>query len=46
MSCPKPDTWICDYDQYANIKSKPNINKNKLNFYKSFPLSFRPCFLT
>ena len=41
MSRPKPDTWICDHDRHANIKPKPDINKNQLNFYKSFPLSFK-----
>ena len=32
LSRPKPDTWICDHDRHANIKPKPNINKNQLNF--------------
>ena len=32
VSCPKPDTQICDYDRHANIKFKPDINKNQLNF--------------
>ena len=44
MSCPKPDTRICDHDRHANIKPKPDINRNQLNFFqnfsKSFPLSF------
>ena len=43
---PKLDTWICDHDRHANIKPKPDINKNQLNFYKSFPLSFHSCFFT
>ena len=36
MSSPKPGTRICDHDRYANIKLKPDINKNQLNFYKTF----------
>ena len=40
LSHPKPDTRICDHNQHANIKLKPDINKNRLNFYKSFPFSF------
>ena len=32
MSRPKPDTQICDHDRHANIKPKPDINKNQLNF--------------
>ena len=32
MSHPKPDTRICDHDRHANIKPKPDINKNHLNF--------------
>ena len=32
MSRPKPDIWICDHDRHANIKHKPDINKNQLNF--------------
>ena len=32
LSRPKPDTRICDHDRHANIKSKPDINKNQLNF--------------
>ena len=36
MSRPKPDTRICDHDQHANIKLKHDINKNQLNFYKTF----------
>ena len=32
MSRPKPDTRICDHDWHANIKPKPDINKNQLNF--------------
>ena len=32
LSRPKPDTRICDHDRHANIKPKPNINKNQLNF--------------
>ena len=32
MSRPKPDTRICDHDRHANIKPKPDINKNQLNF--------------
>ena len=50
LSRPKPDTRICDHDRHANIKPKPDINKNQLsffqNFYKSFPLSFHSCFFT
>ena len=50
LSRPKPDTRICDHDRYANIKPKPDINKNQLNFYqnfyKSFPYSFHSCFFT
>ena len=50
LSRPKPDTQICDHDRYANIKPKPDINKNQLNFYqnfyKSFPYSFHSCFFT
>ena len=37
VSRPKPDTRICDHDRHANIKFKPDINKNQLNFYKTFP---------
>ena len=37
LSRPKPDTRICDHDRHANIKPKPDINKNQLNFYKTFP---------
>ena len=37
LSRPKPDTRICDHDRHANIKFKPDINKNQLNFYKNFP---------
>ena len=36
LSRPKPDTRICDNDQHANIKFKSNINKNQLNYYKTF----------
>ena len=32
VSRPKPDTRICDHDRHANIKPKPDINKNQLNF--------------
>ena len=50
VSRPKPDIQICDHDRHANIKPKPDINKNQLNFfqnfYKSFPLSFHYCFFT
>ena len=50
VSRPKPDIRICDHDRHANIKPKPDINKNQLNFfqnfYKSFPLSFHYCFFT
>ena len=50
LSRPKPDTRICDHDWHANIKPKPNINKNQLNFsqnfYKNFLLSFHSCFIT
>ena len=41
LSRPKSDTWICDHDRHANIKPKLDINKNQLNFYKNFPLSFK-----
>ena len=34
MPRPKPDTRICDHDRHVNIKPKPGINKNQLNFYK------------
>ena len=50
MSRPKPDTRICDHDRHANIKPKPDINKNQFNFYKTFTnvfsLSFHSCFIT
>ena len=50
VSRPKPDIRICDHDRHANIKPKPDINRNQLNFfknfYKSFPLSFHYCFFT
>ena len=46
LSRPKPDTRICDHDWHANIKLKPDINKNQLNFYKSFSLSFHSCFIS
>ena len=46
LSRPKPNTWICDHDQHANIKLKPDINMNQLNFYKSFPPSFHYYFFT
>ena len=36
LSHPKPDTQIRDHDRYVNIKPKPDINKNQLNFYKTF----------
>ena len=36
LSCPKPDTRICDHDRHTNIKFKPDINKNQLNSYKTF----------
>ena len=36
LSRPKPDTRICDHDWHANIKPKPDINKNQLNFMKTF----------
>ena len=32
VSRPKLDTRICDHDRHANIKPKPNINKNQPNF--------------
>ena len=32
VSRPKPGTQICDHDRHANIKPKPDINKNQLNF--------------
>ena len=40
MSRLKLDTWICDHDWHANIKLKPDINKNQLNFYKTFTKTF------
>ena len=40
MSHPKPDTRICDHDRHANIKPKPDINKNQLNFLKTFTKAF------
>ena len=40
VSRPKPGTWICDHDRHANIKPKPDINKNQLNFLKTFTKSF------
>ena len=40
MSCPKPNTRICDHDRHANIKFKPNINKNQLKFLKTFPKAY------
>ena len=40
MSRPKPDTRICDHDRHANIKPKPDINKNQLNFMKTFTKAF------
>ena len=50
VSRPKPDTRICEYDRHANIKPKPDINKNQLNFYKTFkkgfPLPLNFCFFT
>ena len=50
LSRPKPDTRICDHDRHANIKPKPDINKNQLkllqNFYRSLPLSLNPYFFT
>ena len=35
LSHPKPDTRICDHDRHVNIKPKPGINKNQLNYYKT-----------
>ena len=32
VSSPKPDTRIYDHDWHANIKPKPDIDKNQLNF--------------
>ena len=32
VSRPKPDTRICNHDWHANIKLRPDINKNQLNF--------------
>ena len=46
LSHPKLDIRICDHNQHANIKLKPDINKNQFNFYKSFPLSFHSYFFT
>ena len=40
MSRPKPDTRICDHDRHANIKFKLDINKNQLNFYKTFTKTY------
>ena len=40
LSRPKPGTRICDHDRHANIKPKPNINKNQLTFNKTFTKSF------
>ena len=40
MSRPKLDTRICDHDWHANIKFKPDINKNQLNFFQNFYKSF------
>ena len=40
LSRPKPDTQICDHDRHANIKPKPDINKNHLTFSKLLPKAF------
>ena len=46
MSRPKPNAricdhnWICDHDRHANIKLKPNINKNQLKFLQKLPFLF------
>ena len=40
LSRPKPDTRICDHDWHANIKPKPDINKNHLTFTKLLPKAF------
>ena len=40
LSCPKPDTRICDHDRHVNIKPKPDIKKNQLNFYKTFTKTY------
>ena len=32
VSYPKHGTRICDHDRHANIKPKPDINKNQPNF--------------
>ena len=45
VSRPKPGTQICDHDQHANIKPKPNINKNQLNFLKTFTKAFLILFI-
>ena len=54
VSRPKPDTQICDHDQHVNIKPKPSINKNQLNFLQKllqklpffFLFFFHSCFFT
>ena len=45
MSRPKPGTRIFDHDRHANIKSKPDINKNQLNFLKTFTKAFLILFI-
>ena len=45
VSCPKHGIWICDHDRHANIKPKPDINKNQLNFLKTFTKAFLILFI-
>ena len=45
VSHPKPDTRICDHDRHVNIKPKPGINKNQLNFLQKLPFFFSFLFL-
>ena len=37
VSRSKPDTWIYDHNRHVNIKPKPDINKNQLNFLQKLP---------
>ena len=37
---PNPILGICDHDRHANIKPKPDINKNHLTFTKLLPKAF------
>ena len=41
----KPDTRICDHDRHVNIKPKPGINKNQLNFLQKLLFFFSFLFL-